>query len=388
MEGAGMGRILFLSSSERAAVNALAPVKARLFEGGHEVDWAQLDHEVEGEPDEAARPRILRDRRAYRGWLRARLLEPIGTLLEQARMRLRLFAPDVVVTPPDFYPGVLAAEREGVRWIGVTASCSIAERRHLDYEMVRAIDALAAERRATFAALGSRLEFRAQHALSPHGTLVLVSEALLAGATLPPRVRAVGPALSAHPRGDEPWFPRWRVRPQRPLIMVSFGSRFAWQPELLTVVARAVAPFGGQLVLGAGALADTTFPLTLPGDVLALPYLPQLELLASADVLVTHGGAVSVMEATARGVPLLVLPLGEDHPAQAKAVEQAGVGITVEPGTLAEARVRTALLALVDGNGGHRRRARAIAEATRQNDGDGAAGAAEVIGSLAVQRGS
>jgi hypothetical protein len=360
-------RVLCFASGERSAAHLLAPLLARLARDGHEVESVPLAPPPDDALDEAGRAQIVRHRAAYRGWLRARLLEPVPPLLALARDHARRFRPDLILATTDCYAGALAAEAEGVRWLGVTASLSILERGLRDDYLGDAVDALAAERRALFA--GTKAELVGPHALSPHGTLLFCAEELVAGAALPPGVRVVGPALSNEPRGDEPWFPRWRVRGVRPLVLVSFGSRFAWQPELLTVIARAAAPCRGQLVIGAGSLAETTFPLTLPGDVLAVPYLPQRELLARADVLVTHGGAVSVMEATARGVPLLVLPLGEDHPAQAEAVARAGIGVCVEPGSLVEARVRTALLALVDESGGHRRRARRIAAAAHARDG-------------------
>lgn len=54
--------------------------------------------------------------------------------------------------------------------------------------------------------------------------------------------------------------------------------------------------------------------------------VPQLEVLAKADVFITHGGLNSVSEAMYFGVPMVVFPYETDQPLNAKCVEKLGIG--------------------------------------------------------------
>mmetsp|Transcript_7261 Transcript_7261/g.20591 ORF Transcript_7261/g.20591 Transcript_7261/m.20591 type:complete len:530 (-) Transcript_7261:525-2114(-) len=65
----------------------------------------------------------------------------------------------------------------------------------------------------------------------------------------------------------------------------------------------------------------------VPANVFVRSTVPQLEVLALADVFVTHGGNGSVLEAFSHGVPMLVLPCFGDQPANCQAVARAGAGL-------------------------------------------------------------
>ena len=54
--------------------------------------------------------------------------------------------------------------------------------------------------------------------------------------------------------------------------------------------------------------------------------VPQLEVLQKADLFITHGGMNSVNEAIYFGVPMIVLPIGNDQPTVAKQVQACGLG--------------------------------------------------------------
>jgi UDP:flavonoid glycosyltransferase YjiC (YdhE family) len=75
--------------------------------------------------------------------------------------------------------------------------------------------------------------------------------------------------------------------------------------------------------------------------------VPQLEVLAHADVMITHGGANSVIEALAHGVPLLVSPICNDQFHQAELVQRAGFGRVLDLHTATPAQCRDALQELL-----------------------------------------
>jgi UDP:flavonoid glycosyltransferase YjiC (YdhE family) len=81
--------------------------------------------------------------------------------------------------------------------------------------------------------------------------------------------------------------------------------------------------------------------------VLAVRYAPQLALLTRARAFVTHGGANSVMEAIASGVPMLVSPLCNDQPHQAWFVEAAGIGRALDLGAATPELTRATLDELI-----------------------------------------
>ena len=65
----------------------------------------------------------------------------------------------------------------------------------------------------------------------------------------------------------------------------------------------------------------------IPDNVILSYYTPQLELLPKTSVMVTHGGANSVMEAIYYSVPMLIIPLCNDQFHQAHFIEKNDIGI-------------------------------------------------------------
>jgi MGT family glycosyltransferase len=58
-------------------------------------------------------------------------------------------------------------------------------------------------------------------------------------------------------------------------------------------------------------------------------YVPQMAVLANADLFITHGGINSAHEAMLNGVPMIVLPRSADHFVVAGQVAAAGAGIVL-----------------------------------------------------------
>jgi MGT family glycosyltransferase len=244
----------------------------------------------------------------------------------------------------------------------------------------------AAAPRALFARHGlGHVEFRTCEALSPWLNTVFATRALVGDVVLPPATHLVGPSVPRAPRGDEPDFP-WHELDGRPLAIVSFGSQISHQPELFPRLAAAAAAAGAQVVVSAGELADDeAFRRALPPGAIARAYLPQRALLARAALLVTHGGANSVMEALTAGVPLLLCPVCNDQPVQAHFVGRAGAGLALDPLAADDATLRAAIARLVEPAGPARRAAAAIAADYAQHDG--ADTAARLVLELAAARG-
>ncbi len=297
----------------------------------------------------------MRDRPALRAWIRTLLIDAVPAQIEPVRATLRRWRPDVVATDPMLYQVALASHHEGLRWLGVSSSLNPVVPPTMDAELVRTLADLAPARGRLFADHGlPDVAFAVADHLSPWGTTVFATAAY-AGVfgPSPPGVSLVGPSTPAGPRGDEPAFP-WQILPERPLIYASFGSQVAWQPERFDRLALATASLGVTLVLSLGNLAGTPWARALPEHVVGVPYAPQRALLERAAAFVTHGGANSVMEALTAGTPLLISPICNDQPLQARFVRAAGVGLECDLDVASVDEVRGGLASLLAGEGAPR----------------------------------
>lgn len=103
-------------------------------------------------------------------------------------------------------------------------------------------------------------------------------------------------------------------RGSRPRVAITLGTvvtAFAGVDPVTRVISEA-ASVDAEFLLAVG---DTDLsPLgTLPSNVRALPWVPLAQLLDTADAIVHHGGAGTMLTAAALGVPQLILPQGADH---------------------------------------------------------------------------
>lgn len=158
------------------------------------------------------------------------------------------------------------------------------------------------------------------------------------GRTLPPHV-FLGSTLRGESVADD--VAAW-IETGEPYVYVSFGSFLSVRDDVLSRVADAVRRVGVRAAIATGA-TDPAVLGAIPSDWLVREYLPQVRLLQSAAVAVTHGGNNSVTEAVAQGVPLVVLPFSTDQFAGAAALERTGAGVALDPNTATVAELAEAL---------------------------------------------
>jgi len=111
---------------------------------------------------------------------------------------------------------------------------------------------------------------------------------------------------------------------------------------------RCVEAFGSTGMRVVMAIGDSVRPESLgpvPPAMMVRRRVPQLEVLSQASLFITHGGMNSVNEALFYGVPMLVVPVGNDQPTVARRVEKLGLGEALDirkatPDVLREAAMR------------------------------------------------
>jgi UDP:flavonoid glycosyltransferase YjiC (YdhE family) len=376
---------MLVSSREKGHLHPLWGVAQHLVADGHAVGWLCLPSPPESlralgvEPLAAALPpgpglvkngaalaALVRDPAALRGWIRGLLLDAVpgqtGPILEV----IRRFRPDAVALDPMLYSAVFAAHRAGVPFLGVSSSLNPVTPLDWSCALVETVQALAPERAAMFAREGLDVRFRVCDALSPHGTTAFAGRAYVGDVEVPEGVALVGPARAVGARDAVP-FP-WERLDSRPQVLVSFGSQIAHQPEVFAKVTAAAASLGLPWVVNTGAELGPDAAASWAGQGVAAPYVPQLELLRRTGVLVTHGGANSVMEALTAGVPLLLSPVCNDQPLQARFLARSGAGRVLDLQTASVPEISHALAAL-QGDGPERAAAAGIARAYAALDG-------------------
>ena len=379
-----MSRFLFVTLPEKGHYLPLIGPAQALERRGHEVIFtapADVEEELKGAgasrvilPETAgpleqslrgaALSAILRDPLRLRAWIRELLVETVEPQIEPLRRLVRDVRPDAVVIDTMADAGAIAAHAEGIPWVGFATSLNPVLPKSLDSELLRTTKALEPDRGRLFKQYGIEPSFRCSDVLSPRGTAVFATEALVGPA--PQQVELVGPSLRPAGKLD------LAFTGGRPLIYASFGSQAWHQPRRYEVLLEAVQQLDCALLVAMGDLAvDHPNP-----RVRSVPFADQLAAMKAARATVTHGGANSVMEALAHGVPLLVSPLCNDQPHNLHFIERAGAGRGIDLDTATAAQVAAALKALL-GDGPERAAAGRIAVSYRRPGNEGAASLAE-----------
>ncbi|MBX3184627.1 MAG: glycosyltransferase family 1 protein [Polyangiaceae bacterium] len=319
----------------------------------------------------AALARVLSDAAALRRWIRELLIEVPAQNVEPLRAIVRDFRPDVVAIDTMAYDAAIAAELEGVPWVGWATSLNPVLPQALDSELLATLRALDSSRHALFGDWGLAARFRGSDVLSPRGTAVFATRALVGSP--PSGVCLVGPSLGGR-RGDSDV--DLTFAEGRPLVYASFGSQAWYQPGRFERIIEAARAADVALFAAMGDLADDFQGRGLPPRVRLVPFAPQLQVLARAHVAISHGGANSVMEGLAAGVPLLISPICNDQPHNLHFVSAAGAGLGMDLDACSVAELAAALHQLA-GDGPWRAAARRIAASYASRDGS--QGAADLV---------
>jgi len=96
-------------------------------------------------------------------------------------------------------------------------------------------------------------------------------------------------------------------------------------------------------------------PANLSDNVLTREWIPQQDLLGHPSVggFFTHGGLLSLMEATYHGVPVISMPIMSDQSLNAKKAASTGLGITLDLDKLSEQKIADAIVEVM-GNPAYR----------------------------------
>jgi MGT family glycosyltransferase len=167
---------------------------------------------------------------------------------------------------------------------------------------------------------------------------------------LPSRVHYVGPYLWNRPRTEAPT--PWVVDlgRERPCVHVTEGTVHVHEPVVLSAAVTGLAGLPMDVVITTGT--NRTTPAiegpALSNNIRIASWVSHSDLLPRTSVMVTTGGAGSVLTALAHGVPLVIVPTEWDKPEIAQRVVEAGAGVRLAPQECTATRLRACVRAVLD----------------------------------------
>jgi MGT family glycosyltransferase len=165
---------------------------------------------------------------------------------------------------------------------------------------------------------------------------------------LPSSVRYVGPCVWNKCRSEAA--PRWLETLQKPTVHVTEGTMHTQKPVLLEAAVRGLGglPMSVVMTTGGHRRAEDLHLGPLAQNVRVEPWVAHTDLMPRTDVLVTTGGAGTVMTALSAGVPMVIVPTEWDKPENAQRVVEAGAGVRLSPRRLSPERLRRAVQTVLE----------------------------------------
>jgi MGT family glycosyltransferase len=162
---------------------------------------------------------------------------------------------------------------------------------------------------------------------------------------IPSNVHYVGPCVWNRQSAEAP--PAWldQLDPALPLVHVTEGTVHYQDPFVLQAAAQGLAGRPVQVVMTTGGNRDPASLELGPAapNVRVERWVSHSHLLPRCSVVVTTGGAGTIMAALSAGVPLVVVPTHWDKPDNAQRIVAAGVGLRLSPQRCTPDRLREAV---------------------------------------------
>jgi UDP:flavonoid glycosyltransferase YjiC (YdhE family) len=241
----------------------------------------------------------------------------------RARDKAAAWAPDVIIGEAMDYIGALVAGALGVPFY--RHSFGPIRPRMLTETLERVAAARAAALGVPMAATEALIDIFPAGLQAP-------------GVDSPLRQMPLRPEIHHHSEPD-PAARRPTSDPSRLRALVTFGTVFT-DPSVRDAAVESMNPAHWDLVVTTGSDADGGTPPSHP-ERRYVPFTPLGELLPGTDLVITAGGAGTVLSALIAGIPMVILPLGADHDINAARAEAAGVALVVhDPDHIGRAATR------------------------------------------------
>lgn len=154
-----------------------------------------------------------------------------------------------------------------------------------------------------------------------------------------------GPAIDTR-EGEPPWPD---ALPGAPTVYATLGTIFnAESGDLFARLLEGLRALPLNAVVTVGRGLDPRAFGPQPPHVRVERHLPQVRVLARCDLVVSHGGSGTVVDALAAGLPSVLLPLGADQLLNAARCEALGVGVPLDPVRVTPQAIAAAVTRVLD----------------------------------------
>ncbi|MDJ0677864.1 MAG: glycosyltransferase [Calothrix sp. MO_167.B42] len=174
----------------------------------------------------------------------------------------------------------------------------------------------------------------------------------------------------------------WECLNGKPLIYSALGTLLNNRVDVYTTIVNACSMIDCQLVLSVGSLIPEEvlqdFQNQYP-QFIFVRKAPQVELLQRATLFITHGGANSVLEALQVGVPMVAIPLGNDHPTIAARIAYHKLGVYVTLKKLKTQELYQAVIEVLNNIKFYRENVMGFSQIIKENSG-------LIMGAQAIER--
>lgn len=343
-----MKRILFTVIPEKGHINPVIGVAKRLQAKGHEIGFyaphdisKQLDSAglncfigefTQSQSSESNRGEIfasnVKDSDWLREWIKGLLIETVEPSMPSIQKAVDLFKPDIVVTDPMLYSAAIVSKLNGIQWVAISNSLNPVLNESIESDLLDTVRWITPFRSDLFEKYDMKLKFCGCDMLSPDLNIAFTTKEFVGEPVR--NVELVGPSIPKGSRGDECNFQWDQLSDEFPIIYMSLGSQIYHQPKMFNTIFEAVKDKPVQLVATVNELMNSSELNDIPSNVLLANYTPQLQLLPKVSVMITHGGANSVMEAIHFGVPMLITPICNDQFHQAHYINVNDIGVELD----------------------------------------------------------
>ncbi len=134
----------------------------------------------------------------------------------------------------------------------------------------------------------------------------------------------------------------WWEDGDAPLVYATFGTMAGGTPvgdAAFRAALDAVDGLAARVLLTVGRATDIGALGAVPANVHVEAWVPQGDALAAASAVLCHGGSGTTFGTLAAGLPLVIVPMFADQPANARLVASAGAGLAVQPSGEPDGRV-------------------------------------------------
>jgi MGT family glycosyltransferase len=151
----------------------------------------------------------------------------------------------------------------------------------------------------------------------------------LAGAPEDASYALVGPSI-IEPQPDPGRTADWRPAGSAgPLVYVSLGTIYSTNVAFYRELFAAFDDYKARFVLSAGQRTDLDALGPVPENFVVRPFVPQPQVLAEADVFITHGGMNSIQESLYFGVPAISVPQTLEQAINSRQLARLGAGLVL-----------------------------------------------------------